>query len=643
MLQTSDLYKHTTFPALSGSHRSNSFAFITSKPSASSDAYDSILWLVDATAPSPTPTRLTYEGSVSSVCLSPDGTHIAFLSQRDGQQQPSIRIICTDGGEARPLHQAGTLQVESIVQWSPDGRRLLAIVKSAWAEDALDDVTHPARPIVSRHLPYKLDGVGATSGFRTHLYAIDVDDNDPPRPLTSGDFDVRAAAWSPDGELLAFASTTSAAQRHLVNLHLLERDGRRHQLTEDMAVVTGLAWSPSGRSLAFSGSPHPGDSVNQLFFWHRDGQRQAVDAALQLEGSDIVWEPNSAQVAVRAHHHGRIQIARVTRETGAWAMDDLGDTQVGPLTACGAGLVFSIASFGQLDDLHCIAWDGQNGAQRLTDFNAELSRSLDICCTKRRLHVPDGDGGEETIDAWVLTPRSATSDLPLLVDLHGGPHSVALMDFASHMYAYLLLSRGWAVVLPNPVGSTGYGTKFYQRLRGRWGVLDLPQIEAVVAVLQQDGTANGLAVCAGKSYGGFLSAWSIANSKYFAAAMVSAPIADMASHAGTSDTGYYVTPFAMRAEPGEGPARYDQLSPVSHFDDVSRPVLLLNGQDDQRCPVGQAEQLFARLVRAGKADSTLVVYPGGTHSLAGKGRPSHRKDYHARVMRFFQDRLSHDS
>jgi len=142
----------------------------------------------------------------------------------------------------------------------------------------------------------------------------------------------------------------------------------------------------------------------------------------------------------------------------------------------------------------------------------------------------------------------------------------------------------------------------------------------------------------GQSYGGYLSAWCVAQSKCFDAAVVSAPVADMASHAGTSDTGFYVTPFAMRAEPSEDPGRYERLSPVSYFDDVSRPVLLLNGENDQRCPVGQVEQLFASLVRSGKADATMVLYPGGTHSLAGSGRPSHRQNYHERIVDFVEAR-----
>jgi dipeptidyl aminopeptidase/acylaminoacyl peptidase len=120
----------------------------------------------------------------------------------------------------------------------------------------------------------------------------------------------------------------------------------------------------------------------------------------------------------------------------------------------------------------------------------------------------------------------------------------------------------------------------------------------------------------------------------FRAAVVSAPVANIQSHGGTSDTGYYVTPYAMDAELCDSAERYVRLSPVEHAARVDAAVLLLTGRDDQRCPVGQCEEMFANLVRAGNERSMMVVYPGGTHSLAGSGTPSHRVDYHDRVVKW---------
>jgi dipeptidyl aminopeptidase/acylaminoacyl peptidase len=80
--------------------------------------------------------------------------------------------------------------------------------------------------------------------------------------------------------------------------------------------------------------------------------------------------------------------------------------------------------------------------------------------------------------------------------------------------------------------------------------------------------------------------------------------------------------------------RYDALSPVEYVSHSHGPVLFLNGDQDQRCPVGQTEQLFTRLMKLGCAPSSMVIYPGGGHALAATGRPTHREDYHGRIMDF---------
>ena len=142
--------------------------------------------------------------------------------------------------------------------------------------------------------------------------------------------------------------------------------------------------------------------------------------------------------------------------------------------------------------------------------------------------------------------------------------------------------------------------------------------------------------CTGKSYGGFLSAWAIGNSSRFTSAVVSAPVANIESHLGTSDTGYFVTPYAMGAEPTDADARYHALSPIRYCRQSHTPTLILQGKDDQRCPVGQSEELFANLVRCASAPARLVVYPGGSHDLAATGKPSQRVDYHQRLAAWVQ-------
>lgn len=149
--------------------------------------------------------------------------------------------------------------------------------------------------------------------------------------------------------------------------------------------------------------------------------------------------------------------------------------------------------------------------------------------------------------------------------------------------------------------------------------------------MQEEGLADERVVCAGKSYGGFLSAWAVAHSTAFKTAIVCAPVSNILSHFGTSDSGYYVTPFAMAGEYPDAHRRYEELSPITHSHTVMAPVLILQGENDGRCPRGQAEELFAQLIRYTDAPTELVLYPDSSHAEAESGRPSNRVDYHSRI------------
>jgi dipeptidyl aminopeptidase/acylaminoacyl peptidase len=206
------------------------------------------------------------------------------------------------------------------------------------------------------------------------------------------------------------------------------------------------------------------------------------------------------------------------------------------------------------------------------------------------------------------------------------------MEFNKQMYRHVLCSQGWAVLALNPVGSSSYGKEFAERLRGRWGDLDLKQHVAAIQHLQSLGLIDDRLAITGKSYGGFQAAWAITQTRLFKSAVVSAPVSNIESHFGTSDSGYYVTPFAMIGEPFVNPEATRKLSPLVHMHDARTPTLLLQGLADQRCPVGQAEEVFATLMRSSDTSVEMVLYPGGSHHLLEEGQPSFRIDYVTRLV-----------
>jgi len=153
-----------------------------------------------------------------------------------------------------------------------------------------------------------------------------------------------------------------------------------------------------------------------------------------------------------------------------------------------------------------------------------------------------------------------------------------------------------------------------------------------VEQLRGEGIAGTGVACFGHSYGGYLSAWALAHDRSLIAGIVSAGIINLESHTGTSDSGYYVGPYSMCGELDELRGRYRELSPISHAAAIQAPTLILQGQDDERCPVGQGEELLAALIRKGGVEVEMLLFPGGSHHVSSTGRPSHRTTYFRRLV-----------
>ena len=633
--KASDLFLHRTVSKLCGSIHHDALAWTVGRARRKRDGYERVAWGI--TGRGAQPCQLTsVEFSIASPEWSRDGRTLAFVSSR-GDAGAQVHLLRADGGEAVRLTDAkasvGTLQ-----GWWPDGSALLLTATTDCSEDDDPDLPGGRRsPQVATCLPYKRDGSGIIVGERTHLYRVDAASGEL-TALTEGDFDVTTARCAPDGGRLAYVRNRSERMRHRDDLWLADRDGRNaRRRTDALASISKVAWSPDGRRIALAAIAEEGDSMVHLWLLDADGDappRRLVGEDFELEPtSEIVWHRDGSRVCVVSSHRGVPRLAIVSVAHGAMRHVMRGLQGVVECAAWGDRIAFVSSSQRRLEEVHSIDWGG-DGERRHTRFNRWFRQRVRPRVSLRRFRVPDGSGGQETIDAWLLRPPGVEGPTPLLVDMHGGPHSTVLIDFSAHTYWYCLLAEGWSIVAPNAVGSASHGRAFARRLRGRWGELDLPQYEAVVRALQEDGLADGRVVCAGKSYGGFLSAWAIGHSDLFQAAVVSAPVASMTSHFGTSDTGYYAVPYMLGVEFTDDPAHWHAQSAIASLHNATTPTLVLQGENDGRCPRGQSEEVFAHLVRYTDAPCELVVYPTSSHAEAESGRPSNRLDYHGRIVKW---------
>jgi dipeptidyl aminopeptidase/acylaminoacyl peptidase len=566
---------------------------------------------------------------------SPDGAQLAFVSNRTGARQ--VHLLPTSAGEAAPL---GDLPgAVSDLRWWPDGKALLVTaavpVDPDWRGERPNGRQPKERnvqPEVCWKLPYKSDGLGYMLAREIHLFRLDVA-NGKHRQLTDGAFDVLAFDVAPDGQHLAYARTREDRFAHCTDLWVCDAEGHHaRQLTQEFATVENPLWSPDGRWIAFCATGAAGDAQAGLYLleFASAGVQRLGDPHLEVaDPLSVHWDADSRAIVFMRAHRGRHEVVRLPVPDGKLDVLLQGDRQLGSVAAARDRLFYTVEHPTQPSEVH--VQDG-SGERQLSDFNAWWKDRTPILAEIWEFDVPDGRGGREKIEGWLLRPEGRTGPLPLLDDVHGGPASYALLDYDTNIYWQMLCSRGWAVLALNAVGSASYGREFCERLQGHWGEYDLPQHLAALQQLRDEGVCDERVTIAGKSYGGYLSAWAIGNCEIFRAAVVMAPVGNIETHYGTSDGGYYADPFYMGSDGHFDRALAEKLSPMTYVERATTPTLFMQGADDERCPKCQSEEMFVSLMCADRTPAELVVYPASDHHFLGEGNPSVRQDAAERIV-----------
>jgi dipeptidyl aminopeptidase/acylaminoacyl peptidase len=277
--------------------------------------------------------------------------------------------------------------------------------------------------------------------------------------------------------------------------------------------------------------------------------------------------------------------------------------------------------------------DGDSAPRQVVGPNVDLRRRFELVEIRRRTFSVQG----AEIDAWTYRSRETRKNAPLALSLHGGPQGYAGHAYSAlHFYRYVLASKGWVAVTANPTGSATYGRAFAEGVRERWGSVDAAELLAIVESMCADGTANGQNVAVtGYSYGGYLAASLINQTRRFRAAVIGAPITNLESYFGTSDIGPWFMRWQMKGTPFDRPGLYRESSPVFRAQSATTPALLLQGVADLRCPVGQSEELHVAL-RASGCPCELVLYEGADHDFPATGAPSQRIDFQRRVVEWLE-------
>ena len=653
-------------------------AYVATEIDKRTHTYRSAIWVTPTSGGEAR--RVTSEpGNATDPSWSPDGKFLAFLSEREGKasqapqreqkalgkDKPQIWLLPTDGGEARQLtfmpHGA------SSPVWSPDGRYL---VYSALV-GPLDEETEDGKPLpkmrVIDRLWYRLDGVGYIYDRRSHLFLVPVGGGEAMQ-LTDGDWDDADPAWSPSGAHLAFVSSRADDRWRIPAPDLYTvavedgKAGALRQLTDGTLGCASPAWSPDGRSIAFLGSLKLRSAGQVDVYSISAGAEQAAATNLtaDFEGCFMdwtntdcdardehlspvpVWSSDGTTLYALASHRGATRLYALS-PTSLAGQDPVpltsGEVHVRDFSIDKAGqrAAVLLGTPNRAPEVFLYSTSAGGDILPLTSVNDALFSQLSLASLE---YMPYTGAEGWPMDGWILKPSGfdAAQKYPLIVQMHGGPHTQYGYGFFHEMQVQA--ANGYVVLFTNPRGSTGYGRAFSLAVRGSWGETDSLDIMAGVDALVGRGYVDERRLgVTGGSYGGFMTNWLIGHyPDRFQAAVTDRSVYNLVSDFGSGDLGWSFADDELDVTPWDDLDRYLQRSPMTWVKNIHTPLLIIHSEQDLRCNIEQAEQLFAALKYLGR-EVLFVRFEGQSHGLSRGGHPKLRLERLRQGLSWFEKYL----
>ena len=618
------------------------------------------LWIDDLKARDATPKRLLAEGMAgNSGAFTADGQSVYFIASKSGSDQV-WRVPVAGGAAAQVTNYP--LDVGSF-KLSPDGKLLamsfdvftdckgLACTKQHHDATAADKATgRTFDKLFIRHWDTWADGT------RSQLFtaAIDADGKAAAEPTlvsTGMDGDIPSKPfgdaseynWSPDSKWLAFdvrvAGRTEPWSTNF-DVYMVPADGSSapRDLTEtNKAWDAAPVFSADGKTLYYRAMKRPGFEADRFGLMEMDlatGTTREIDPAWDRSADGITLSADGKTIYTSADDMGQHPLFGVNIATGA-VKQVVGTGSISAIDVAGDTLVFTRNSMKSPDQLFVARIDGS--AQRSVSHNNDDKLKDTAFGDFEQFSFPGWNG--ETVHGYVVKPWNYQpgKKYPVAFLIHGGPQGSFGNDWSFRWNPEAYAGQGYAVVMVDFHGSTGYGQAFTDAITQHWGDRPLEDLQkGWAAALQKYQFLDGTNACAlGASYGGYMIYWIAGN--------WSSPWKCLVDHDGVFDNrmmGYsteelWFSEWENGGTPWANPEGYERFNPVNHVKDWKVPMLIVHNQMDLRIPIEQGIAAFTALQRKG-IESKFLSFPNENHWVL---KPHNSVEWHDTVNAWLKAHL----
>lgn len=630
-LTSDDFYsfRYVSDPHVHGSRT----AFVVSRPDRKTDDYSSSIWIHDGKIK-----QFTHGPRDRMPRWSADGKSIAFVSGRGKEKHNQVMVIAADGGEAREVCDFDG-DIGSIA-WSTDGKSIffLGTTQKGGGNGKKDDVKRITK------YPFYFNAKGFLHDRETQVYRTSLAGK--VKQVTRGNFTVNSFGVVPGRHLLVLSLRMDDWDVYTSDLYTCTFAGSGlKSITGSPSSYNSPSVSPDGSTVAFTYRARDRGLFThlKLCFIPVSGGKRRESTGIDLNignslNSDsrvatetaLKWSDDGRRVYFLATDAGNCNIFGCDMKSGSIALELSGLGSIESFDLKGDGFIFVAQTATRPVELYMHVG---GRSEKLSGFNRQIAAMK--LPEPRHFRFKSFDG--QAIDGWVLS-HGSRRNAPAVLEIHGGPKTAYGNAFEFEFH--LLASNGYNVMFCNPRGSDGYTEEFASRVRGHFGDGDYRDLMLFVDSCLKDNPSwaeDRLGVTGG-SYGGFMTNWIIGHTGRFRAAVTQRSISNQVSFFGTSDIGPNFNGDQIGGNFWDNMEEYWEKSPLKYAKSIRTPLLILHSEEDYRCPVEQAYQLYTALRYHG-TEAEMELFPGENHELSRSGKPAHRVRRLSSILQWFDRHL----